>query len=121
VIPCDRDRNDGRGGVGMVGIRSSAYWIWHGGGMRAVEGRPVAANGRKGNFFYIYLFYYDFRKINGRIKISTNIHLTSYPTVAGSYSRSPTALSLCCRGERQQDSTSGGRATRQGPFSTDFK
>jgi hypothetical protein len=55
VIPCDRDRNDGRGGVGMVGIRSSAYWIWHGGGMRAVRGGQWRRTDGRGNFFiYIY-------------------------------------------------------------------
>jgi hypothetical protein len=50
---------------------------------------------------YFYIFFFDFRKINGRIKISRNIRW--HPPCN-------TTLSACCRGVRRQESNSGGRA-----------
>jgi hypothetical protein len=68
--------------------------------------------------FYIYLCCFDFRKINGQIKISKNIHLASNPTAAGTPATvrhgirggvngqlyCQVGLDSCRRGARRQES-----------------
>jgi hypothetical protein len=68
--------------------------------------------------FFKYLFYLNFRKINGRQKNSRNVHLASYPTAVGvpvaveHNIRSgangrlycPVGLDSCHRGARRQKS-----------------
>jgi hypothetical protein len=63
--------------------------------------------------FFIYLFCFDFRKINGRTKNFEKYASGAIPHGGRSLPPRPTVLSPYRHGARWQDSTSGGRPARR--------
>jgi hypothetical protein len=62
---------------------------------------------------FLYLFCYDFRKINGRIKIFEKCTSGAVSHDGRLMPPYPTALSPCRRGAQQQEPGSGGKAARR--------
>jgi hypothetical protein len=63
---------------------------------------------------FLYLFWFDFRKINGRNKNFEKYTSGAIPHGGRFLPPCPAALSPCRQGARRQDSTSGGKAAQHG-------